>query len=119
METQIFYKMKYDLKGALLCQNHSSTFIYGLIWMKSCIRCKFFYISQNNSVFLSLHHYNLDLCLLLSLSLSLSLSLCLYLSVSLSLCLYLSLSLFLSLFIFFLSLTLSCLSLLIFTMDKR
>ena len=37
MKTQIFHKMKYDLKGhirPLLCQKHFSTFVYGPILMK-------------------------------------------------------------------------------------
>ena len=103
-------------KRTLLCQNHSSTFIYGPILMKICMNedpiFKFFYISQKNSVFLSSHHYNLDLhsCgQLLSMFVVLSLTVYIYLSLPLSLSLSLlslSLSLFLSLFIFFLSLSL-------------
>ena len=38
MMTQFFHEMKYDLKGhirPLLCQKHSSTFVYGQILMKN------------------------------------------------------------------------------------
>ena len=41
--TQIFHKMKYDLKGhprslrPLFCQNHSSTFVYGPILVIICM----------------------------------------------------------------------------------
>ena len=40
MKTQIFEKMKYDLKDHIrppLCQNHTSTFVYGPILMKICM----------------------------------------------------------------------------------
>ena len=43
MKTQIFHEFKYDLKGhpwsyrPLLCQNHSSSFIYGSILIKICM----------------------------------------------------------------------------------
>ena len=50
IKTQSFHKRKYDLKGhirPLLCQNHSSTFVYGLILMKICMNAnimkKFFF----------------------------------------------------------------------------
>ena len=38
MMTHFFHEMKYDLKGhirPLLCQKHSSTFVYGQILMKN------------------------------------------------------------------------------------
>ena len=40
MKTQCFDKMKYDLKGhirSLLCQKHSSPFVYEPILMKTCM----------------------------------------------------------------------------------
>ena len=50
IKTQSFDKMKYDLRGhprsyePTLCQNHSSTLVYGPIFRKISMKTQFYHI---------------------------------------------------------------------------
>ena len=81
MKTQIFHKMKYDLKGhprsykTILCQNQSSICVYGPFLVKICMNANImkthffhkchFYFMENFCDFFYFKtfwpHYNLDL----------------------------------------------------------